>query len=248
MPSDSAALPLDFAGSAPLDMIAAIDHAFLTSSADAVHLGIDAPALEALLHSRAYSLTDGQLKRAAWNKVTPFALVVEDLIARPVHPVEVSAFSTLLSDREVARMLVNLPHPIDDAEGQRWIAQRAFKGRLGFQLGLFHENRLIGSIGISALSNALVYFLAPEARGKGYAKRILQPFVVHVCQRWNIDRVFAGVFQDNPASRHILEQSGFKVIDGLGQAKSLARDRDAPFWEMEFVMSFDHPMRQGGEH
>lgn len=217
-------------------MIGAIDVAFLSTRYDEVTLKASSTIIDRLLAQRRYDLTEMRLNRASWNRSTPFLLSVGSLKIRPVRDNEMIAFCALLSDEDIARMLVNLPHPIDDKTAQRWIDKRQFKGRAGFQLGVFQEGTLVGSIGISALSNALVYFLAPEARGKGFAKQMIAPFVAYVSRRWALERIFAGVFCDNPASRHILEEAGFAVI-GEGMVKSPARSQEEAFWEMELLPS-----------
>lgn len=58
------------------------------------------------------------------------------------------------------------------------------------------------------------------------------PFLDHVHARWRLEKIFAGVFQDNPASRHILERNGFRLT---GEASILSPGRDAlaPFWTLE---------------
>lgn len=236
MPVDRDTATFDLDDHLPPEIaIQKIDRVFLATQHKMLLLNSSAGALERLLAQRPYDLTGTRLSRASWNKSTPFMLEVDNLVIRPISDHEKSAFLVLLHETDIARMLVNLPHPINDVMAERWIDQRRFKGRAGFQLGVFHKEMLVGSIGISALSNALVYFIGREARGKGYAKKMVCPFVHHVTRRFALNRIFAGVFQDNPASRHILEAASFAVI-GEGMAKSLARTTEAPFWEMEFVI------------
>lgn len=220
------------------DAIDRIDAAFLTSGAQAVTLAASDDAMRRLLNARPYAMDGVQLTRSSWTKATPFRLAVSDLVIRPVGDHETDAFIRLIQDEQIARMLVNLDHPLEDAAARRWIRQRRFTGRPGFQLGVFHGGDLIGSIGISALSHALVYFLAPEARGKGHARSFVAPFARHTAARWRLPQIFAGVFCDNPASRHILEQAGFAVT-GTGVVKSPARPGEAPFWEMTSVTDPD---------
>ena len=78
-------------------------------------------------------------------------------------------------------------------------------------------SRLLGSISLVNIvwanrSAELGYWLLPEARSQGYAKR-----AVRLVQRWAFDvvglaRLEAQVFDGNEASQHILEASGFRVV------------------------------------
>lgn len=216
-----------------IEVLGRIDDAFLGSNVEAVTLSGSSVLLTRLLTERPYAITGDCLTRSSWSRSTPFQVRVGDLVMRPVEDCDAQAFIRMLQDKDVARMLVNLDHPIHETAAMRWIRQRKFTGRSGFQIGVFEESKLVGSVGISALSNALVYFLGTEVRGKGYARKIIRPFVDYAMARWCLPRVFAGVFCDNPASRHILETSGFTVT-GQGQIKSLARPEPAPFWEMHY--------------
>ena len=223
-----------------------IDTAFLNSNTQAVTLVASDATMRRLMEARPYVMNGTCLTRSSWNKATPFLLEVGDLEIRPVGDNETGAFVRMIQDEQIARMLVNLDHPLEDAAARRWIRQRRFTGRPGFQLGVFQGGDIVGSIGISALSHALVYFLLPQARGKGHARSFVAPFVHHTAARWRLPQIFAGVFCDNPASRHILERSGFAVT-GFGVVKSPARQDEAQFWEMTFVPDLDRQL-SGSPH
>lgn len=214
-------------------LIKLIDDAFLNHGVDSLRLVASDATWATLLASRRYSVTADRLTRSSWNRSTPFRLCLGDLTIRSVEDHEFPDFIALLQDQAIARMLVNLDHPIDDNAALRWIQKRKFTGRPGFQLGVFHLDQLVGSIGISSISHALVYFLGHEARGKGYSKTFIGPFVKHSMARWCLCRIFAGVFCDNPASRHILSASGF-VVTGESVIQSPARSHPARFWEMMY--------------
>lgn len=221
---------------------AAIDALFLTRNIDRLRFGGTAAELAAIGELPGVAPADQgdhALTRAAWNRLTPFLLETARLSVRQTGPDHAAAFHRMLSDPGIARMLVNLPHPITRAGADLWVAQRSFRGRAGFQLGILtRDDRLAGSIGISALSNALVYFLDRDARGHGYAQEVMKPFLSHVHARWRMPKLFAGVFQDNPASRRILEHAGFTVT-GEGRTASPGRAEPAAFWEMELAFPED---------
>ncbi len=178
---------------------------------------------------------NGWLTRSAWNRGTPFLLHTPRLTVRPLLDHETQAFARLIDDPRVARMLVNLPSPISASDAIDWWRKRRFTGRPGFQIGVFdHAGRVVGSVGLGALSNALVYFIGEDQRRRGYASEIIAPFCQMCMVRWDLDHVFAGVFCDNPESRLVLERSGFLTFSD-GVISSLGRKGEAEFWEMRLM-------------
>lgn len=213
----------------------ALDALFLSESGQRFQVGQRAD-LAQIANSRGLKLdAEGWLSRASWNKATPFRLQTERLTARSPREDELSALATIIDDPQIAAMLINLPHPISRDEAHSWWHKRRFSGRMGFQIGVFDSNgNVVGSVGLSALSNALVYFIARDHRRRGYATEIIAPFCRMAMARWDLCHVFAGVFQDNPDSREILERFGF-LVTGSGISASLGRSEPAPFWEMRLT-------------
>ncbi|MEP1945497.1 MAG: GNAT family N-acetyltransferase [Lentilitoribacter sp.] len=172
------------------------------------------------------------LRRAEWSKRVPYRLVSERLIIRPFAEADHPSFHIIAAQHSVARMLVNLEHPLSAPVAEEWLNKRRYVGRLGFMVGIFnHDDRLLGSIGIGGLSNSLVYFLDESVRGKGIGTEAVSLFLDDVIARFALKNLSAGVFTDNPASRHLLEKLGF-IVTGTSLFHSPARARLEPFWEM----------------
>jgi len=103
------------------------------------------------------------------------------------------------------------------------------------RMAIRHEGKCIGSIGVNDGPWPLMfYFLAPEYWGQGFASEIVPEFCDAVQDWFRLEELIAAVFNDNLASRRILEKAGFHV-DSTHSAKSAGRDAVAEGWLMRRV-------------
>ncbi len=211
---------------------------FMSTGAAAMHVtGVNPPDSPYRLRTDPADHEKLILKRADWNKVTPFRVETDRLIIRPIADSDLDDFHRIAGQESVARMLVNLDHPLSrDAAGE-WLRKRQFRGRLGFMVGIYgRDDRLLGSIGLGGISTALVYFLSEECRGQGIGTEAVRSFLAYAKARFALQHIFAGVFTDNPASRHLLEKEGFQVT-GEKPFQSPARTEAEMIWEMNWGIS-----------
>ncbi len=199
-----------------VDLSEWIEAAFLLSDAEALHL----PGPE------------GALTRAAWLRGRDLRIETPRAILRPFEESDSEAFREIAGDREVARMMINIAHPLSETAAAKWIRQRRYRGRPGFFLAIEVEGALAGSIGFGALNNSLAYFLARAQWGRGLAGEIVPGFVADVIPRFALPAMFAGVFTDNPASLRILERTGFRETTRT-DFRSPARRAEQKIIEME---------------
>ena len=88
-----------------------------------------------------------------------------------------------------------------EGSGRLWVAER--------------DGRLMGSIAVvvSEGEGQLRWFLlAPEARGSGLGRRLLD-LAMHYCQERRFPRVFLWSFTDLTAALKLYERAGFKVTE-----------------------------------
>ncbi|NHF72742.1 GNAT family N-acetyltransferase [Paracoccus xiamenensis] len=105
--------------------------------------------------------------------------------------------------------------------------------RRRMRMAIRREGRLIGSIGVhDGDAPSIYYALAPEVAGQGLGSEIVPVFCDTVQDWFGLETLKAEVFQDNPASRRILEKAGF-VVTGEDSVNSLGRDGPAPGWLMQ---------------
>lgn len=218
------------------EVLTAANRFFLTCDADRMELSRPSKTVIEGLGLRATEGTGTDryaLHRNTWCARAPYVLRSARIEIRPFVEADLAAFHQIAGQLSVARMLVNISHPLSFDMACRWIKRRRFTGRLGFMVGVFnHDGRLLGAIGIGGLSNSLVYFLSEDARGAGLGTEVVSLFIRDAIPRFALKSIFAGVFSDNPASRRLLEKLGF-VVKGTADFKSPARQTSDLFWEME---------------
>lgn len=151
-----------------------------------------------------------------------------------VRPGDLSALRDLATDPRVAPMLLRF-HPAMTAEA--FAAQFPPQALVPpFRLvARRHGGRVAGSVGIGtdAGSGAPIwYFVAPDLAGGGLASEMLAAFLAEIDARYAPPLLRAEVFQDNPASRRVLEKCGFAVT-GTAKLSSAARTGPALAWQMQ---------------
>jgi len=79
------------------------------------------------------------------------------------------------------------------------------------------EGQVTGNIGIVPKDNIyrknleIGYFIGEDYRGQGLATRAIKAVVAYGFGSFDIERIYAEVFADNPASRRALEKAGLRL-------------------------------------
>ena len=128
-----------------------------------------------------------------------------------------------MSDWDVVRQLGGWPWPFD-AEMTMGRC-RPFSG-LGFVWGMFTEQGLIGTIGVT--DHSLGYCLMKTHWGQGLASEAARYAIDHAFDQYNSREIEATVWRDNVNSRRVLEKLGFQK-SGEGAEHALARDELTEF-------------------
>ncbi|MBZ8131945.1 GNAT family N-acetyltransferase [Afifella sp. IM 167] len=151
------------------------------------------------------------------------AIKTERLILAPTVAQDEAALFAAKNDFEIVRMLANVPWPLVASQRE----PEATPGLLHFSVLL--EGAPIGQITLKRAGSGeparkmarLGYFLGRRYWGKGYASEALGALVEAVFTRPGLsgdsgpaERIGAGVFTDNPASRRVLEKLGFSRAGG----------------------------------
>lgn len=103
---------------------------------------------------------------------------------------------------------------------------RRFERGEGFDLGIWHEGRLVGAIGLHETSAAnrstcLGYWLAEDARGKGIALRSARALVAFCFEVLGMHRVVIRVAPDNARSLALARRLGFREEGTLREAERM---------------------------
>lgn len=136
---------------------------------------------------------------------------------RNIGSEDVDDFYKLLASPRVTSMLRRLPEPWDRRQAEKWIDRRVFHGRPGFVLKIVgKELEYLGFIGISGVSNSLMFALTPQAEGHGIASDALETFTDFVFSNFSFDAVRASTAIENIRSANMLRRMGFEIA---GQEK-----------------------------
>ncbi len=168
--------------------------------------------------------TDVVLTRQDWEAREAFVLNTKRLTIRPLEERDAADFARLTIP-EVTAMVSNLRTGMTEAEALADFPRRRWRGYLRFTLAIECEGQMIGTIGVGVAS--IGYFLAPSHWGRGLMTEALAVVLPAVFQKFPLNRIEAGHFEDNPASGSILQRFGFEET-GRELARSVARLEPAP--------------------
>lgn len=138
--------------------------------------------------------------------------------------------SELLSDPIIAKQTsaIPSPYPAEIAEGWialRWAAERR-TGETNFAV-VEQELGLVGSVGVfrrgAEAPWEIGYWMGRHVWGRGIATEAVGAVVDWALETKGHDRLIASHFDDNPASRRVLEKVGFAPTGDANAVYSLAR-------------------------
>nr|WP_272874426.1 GNAT family N-acetyltransferase [Pseudaestuariivita rosea] len=148
------------------------------------------------------------------------------LSLRPMTAQDAPALAALAGVPEVARMIFRAKVPWPVEEVRDFIEEWRWRDQLGFRLGVYRKDQLIGCVGIGRWAETF-YFFDRAHWGRGYAYEAMQIFLTACYARFDIDHISADVFHDNPGSMRVLEKLGFEKT-GEDMGTSAARLEPAP--------------------
>ena len=136
-------------------------------------------------------------------------------IVRDWRVEDASALSRHANNRKIWAMVRDRfpsPYTIDDAE--HWV-RHCVRALPPTDFAIEVDGEASGGIGvmlrddIERVSAELGFWLGEEAWGRGVMTEAVSAFVPWAFERFNLQRIFAHVFEYNHASARVLEKSGF---------------------------------------
>lgn len=137
---------------------------------------------------------------------------------RAADSAAITAFATLA---EVAQMTAAIPHPYPPKEADRFIFKARAENAAGLALHLAMTRKsgprvifgVISAVAIGEKDVEIGYALAPEMWGNGFASEAVRMVVDTIFALTPAMRILANSRANNPASRRVLEKSGFAYVD-----------------------------------
>jgi RimJ/RimL family protein N-acetyltransferase len=119
------------------------------------------------------------------------------------------------------------PHPYTRSNARAWV-QRSARQRPATQFAIASEQEAAGAIGfllqedVYRRSAEVGYWLGEPFWGRGITTRALRALTDYAFAQFDLVRLYATVFEWNPASVRVLEKSGFTFEGRL--RKSVVKD------------------------
>ena len=137
------------------------------------------------------------------------------LVLKPLEDRDKAALLRMVSDERITRAYM-LPDFRSKAEADAFFArlQALSASDARFVYGIFLEGDLIGFLNDCEADETgmeLGYFIDPAHWGRGYATEALRASIGELF-RMGYTRVTAGYFEENPASRRVMEKCGMRPL------------------------------------
>ena len=134
---------------------------------------------------------------------------------RPWRPSDVDALVKYANNYAVWRNLRDrFPHPYTANDAEEWV-QLSMQREPAINLAIATTDEPIGGIGIRLQddvhfrSGEVGYWLGEPFWGQGIATKALRAFSEYAFSNFDLVRLYAIVFEWNPASTRVLEKAGF---------------------------------------
>jgi RimJ/RimL family protein N-acetyltransferase len=170
---------------------------------------------------------------------TPDRLETERLILRPLEEGDLEAMIALLGEPDVALFMATLPFPYTRADADEYLGKtRSDPAHRSYAI-IDRNQVLMGNMALTDPQDGrppqLGYWLGKPFWGRGYVTEALDGLIAALKAIGAIERLGARVLVENPASRRVLEKSGFIVTEET--TSIIERHRGKPLLVMQRGLS-----------
>ncbi|MBC8085258.1 MAG: GNAT family N-acetyltransferase [Hymenobacter sp.] len=149
---------------------------------------------------------------------------------RPWRPSDAAALAEHANDQRVALNLRDtFPHPYTRQDAEFYLSLVADQQR-DLHLAFEVDEVAVGSVGVHFKTDVrrrsaeIGYWLGPAYWGRGLMTAAVRLVAGHVFAHFDVCRLYAVVFETNPASARVLEKAGFE-LEGVLRKSVLKDDR-----------------------
>ena len=141
---------------------------------------------------------------------------------------DVPALAKHANNRNVWRNLNDIfPHPYSEADAREWIESQVDRDP-ALNLAVANDREAFGSIGlrlgqdVKRRSAEIGYWIGEAYWGRGIATNAVRAMGEYAFETFDLARLYAEVFEWNPASCRVLEKTGFTLE--ARQRKAVTKD------------------------
>lgn len=135
---------------------------------------------------------------------------------RSLHPKDAPSLAKYANNRKIwINIWDRFPHPYSLQDAENWI-QEAIESKPETIFAIASETEVIGNIGlemkqdVQRRSAEVGYWVGEPFWGQGIATRALKALTEYAFAEFDLARIYAEVFEWNPASCRVLEKAGFE--------------------------------------
>jgi [ribosomal protein S5]-alanine N-acetyltransferase len=131
---------------------------------------------------------------------------------------DIFVLAQLADDYEVACTLRDsFPHPYTIEDAQRWVSYNLLQPDPNPVMAIEYNGLLVGCMGaffkddVYCKNAEVGYWLGRRYWGMGIAAKALGLLMQYLYNNFDVNRLYAEVFANNPGSAKVLEKNGFKL-------------------------------------
>jgi ribosomal-protein-alanine N-acetyltransferase len=145
-------------------------------------------------------------------------IVFEGIVLRPWSGIDAKKLALIADNKNIADNLRDgFPFPYSVKDARIWLESILSENTPPRFFAILVDNVVVGSIGIVTKTDIyrknfeIGYFLDEKYWGKGIATRAIKAASSYAFSNFDVVRVYAEPFADNPGSRKALEKAGFTL-------------------------------------
>jgi len=146
-----------------------------------------------------------------------YLLETERLILRLPQMSDADAIQRLVSNYDIAKMTLNIPHPYPENAAKEWLERISASddnANYSFVITLKSDKQVIGNIGIGCHPRQkraeIGYWLGKDYWNQGYMTEAAQRVVQFGFEELGLARIQAGYFPENNASLRVMKKIGMQ--------------------------------------
>jgi RimJ/RimL family protein N-acetyltransferase len=159
-------------------------------------------------------------------------LLTENMVLRAPHAEDIDAIAILADNPAIATMVSRIPHPYTRADAETFVRTSAKRGNGNcvYAITETETGKLMGCCSLDATADGqaleLGYWIGEPFWGRGIATEAVHALVDMAFRTREIEHIDARCRVINPASRRVLQKSGFQ-FQGTGMINVLAINASA---------------------
>lgn len=155
-------------------------------------------------------------------------ITTKRLTLRPIEARDVSRFTALCNDIDIARNTARVPHPYTPKDAYLFVEfmMQAFKDGKEYVFAVCENGEIAACAGVMLVGESAVelgYWVGAGDRGRGLATEAARAVTQFAIEKLGATEVLSGHFKDNPASGRVLRKVGLTPTGETEWIMSLGR-------------------------